>query len=700
MIPLTYHNHLPSSTTASPSLDINAPSFFPSPQPTLCLQERLRKQLQWWEMVVLPSQRFILEWIALGYRVPFLSRPPPSIFLSPPVSKPSHQQFLLSELTRLASLGAIEEVPLTSLSHSCTAHVVEKKHSDKLRLVINLRPINKFVQTPHVSFAGLKQAAALLGPRHFMATIDLSDAYLHLGIHPDHQDLLSFNINNRAFRVKALPFGLSASPYAFHTLMSAVVQFLRRRYQLNITFLLDDIFVSAPTFQEAERARDLVALWLHRLGILRNVKKGCWHPCQRLEYLGMMLDTTASPVFEVTPSALQDTMDFAQSVLAIARRNHMRVPERLLASFTGKALSLQLAVAQARLRTRAFYTLMGSATRKHLKWNRWLQLSPMCLTDLQWWTQLSQHSFTRPQRPPSMMRALRVATDASQGGWGSTLDQPAVSPLQTPLQTPSPFPSSDSWQQISGPWLPPQLRLWHITHKETAAVLLALVHWLPQLRNQRVLLLSDSSVTVAVVNNGCSRSQTLFLLTRQIWDLAAQNNITLVARHIPGLINPADKPSRSYDRHSWRLTDSAWSFLCQTVGRSPDVDLFADPSTALLPQFGSFHPHPSSLGDAFCLNWALFSLPYANPPWSQIQRVVDHATECQVRTLILVTPDWPSRHWYHILRRHSSLSFLLPLPSVLPTPLARKRRLSPEPFTHWGIRLRCWVTHFCPPSPS
>ena len=530
-VPCSGDKELPPKTS---TFSVAAESFFPLPRPATSMYSRLRQSLHVWSLIGAPPR--VLSWIRDGVRLPLRATPAPFFHWSRPITDQSHREFLATEIPRLELLGAIRQVPAASLIHCCAAHIVDRPGSTKKRLVIDHRPINDFVITPHVRFAGLREAAQLLYPSAWTVTMDMKDGYLSIPIHPDFHDMLAFNINGQCYQVLALPFGSSISPYVYHTVMDSVVSFLREHYDLRMTFLLDDILLVSQSYLLAELQRDTICWWLDRLGILRNREKGQFTPSQSTRFLGMTLETVSTPQFSAQQEAVDATMDFARKLLELSARNNGRVPLRLLMSFAGKAVSLSLAVPEARLRTRALYScFVGGPLGK--RWSRWVKLSALAIEDLNWWLRLSLQATHMPARPPSMLRALRLYTDASSGGFGACLDRSL----------------NKQWDSISAPFLPPQRQQFHITEKELAAALIALSHWCPSLANQRCLLLCDNQACVRIINSGCSRSLSLFLLVRKVWELTVQHGITLTARWIPSRLNVADGPSRSFERQAWRL---------------------------------------------------------------------------------------------------------------------------------------------------
>lgn len=630
----------------------------------------------------------VLLWLLHGFPVPFSSIPPPFHLSSRPVLDPQHRQWLeQTELPRLQRLGVISEVPAASLQHSSPAFVVTKKHSSKLRLVIDHRHLNRFVSIPHVRFEGLRQARQLLRSNDWFFKIDLSDAYHHLGILPAHSTLLAFNILGRSFAVHSLCFGMSASPSAFHRLMLLVVNHLRVVHHLRVCWLLDDLLFLCDSHEHALQASNTVTLLLSSLGLCINKDKSQLTPTQTIDFLGLTISTSSSntqPTFSATPDALSDIRLFASNVSRLALRHQQhRCPVRTLAALAGKVMSVSLAFQHARLLTREFYNLIKNGTNNARnparRWSAWVSLSPQAFEDLQVLAHLSAPSLTRPVFLPSMMTAIRLFTDSSSQGWGATTALPPP-PHAPPHALPEPV-------TLSGPWLHHFSRRHHITTKEVVAAALTLQALAPRLANARVLLLVDNSAACSIINSGTTRSNDIMPYVRQIYRVLAQFNITLHSRWISTSLNPADAPSRRFDKHAWSLSLPAFRLLCHRFG-VPAVDLFAAADNTLLPTFCSFHPSPTALAtDAFTLNWSRFPLSIAVPPFSVIQRTLQHIQESRSLTL-LVVPYWPTRPWMADLLRLSlpHNRILLPPGSCRPQPLA-DRHLLPEIWTHWGIRL-------------
>ena len=143
------------------------------------------------------------------------------------------------------------------------------------------------------------------------------------------------------------------------------------------------------------------------------------------------------------------------------------------------------------------------------------------LRELEWWASRANLTVGRPflRLDPTMT----IVTDASMEGWGGHLGD---------------------WV-ISGQWSSAWAKH-HINWLELQAVWLTLQHFLPQVRDTAVDVLTDNSTTVAYINKeGGTQSPTLCYLALDLWAWCRQHGIYLVANHISGVRNVlADALSR------------------------------------------------------------------------------------------------------------------------------------------------------------
>ena len=108
--------------------------------------------------------------------------------------------------------------------------------------VINLRPLNAFIQKQHFKMEGTGMLRDLLQASDWMCSIDLKDAYLSVSISQEHRRYLRFTWMETMYEFTCLPFGLCSAPRVFTKLMKPIMTFLQGQGQRTIIYL-DDLLI-------------------------------------------------------------------------------------------------------------------------------------------------------------------------------------------------------------------------------------------------------------------------------------------------------------------------------------------------------------------------------------------------------------------------------------------------------------------------
>ena len=101
------------------------------------------------------------------------------------------------------------------------------KHDGGHRLVIDMRPINKYFPRCKVSYETLSWLSDTPRQTVAAASVDLSSGYHHLRLHPKLQQYMCFQMEGEYYRSVALPCGWSLAPACFTKFMRPVVAALR-----------------------------------------------------------------------------------------------------------------------------------------------------------------------------------------------------------------------------------------------------------------------------------------------------------------------------------------------------------------------------------------------------------------------------------------------------------------------------------------
>ena len=83
------------------------------------------------------------------------------------------------------------------------------------RLVIDPRTLNEYLTKMTFSMDTLMHIKEAAHQGTWAASLDFSDAYHRVPIHPDSQIYLCFQVGDERFRYMVLPFGLSTAPWVF-----------------------------------------------------------------------------------------------------------------------------------------------------------------------------------------------------------------------------------------------------------------------------------------------------------------------------------------------------------------------------------------------------------------------------------------------------------------------------------------------------
>ena len=133
------------------------------------------------------------------------------------------QQALLDLVGDLHRKRCIEVMSPGERGFFSRVFLVPKK-SGGWRLVIDLSQLNKSLAPVTFQMDTLVKVKEVLRPGMWATSIDLSDAYHHIPIHPESRRYLCFQVGKVCYKYLVLPFGLMFGPWFF----TEVVKQLKR----------------------------------------------------------------------------------------------------------------------------------------------------------------------------------------------------------------------------------------------------------------------------------------------------------------------------------------------------------------------------------------------------------------------------------------------------------------------------------------
>nr|KAG5695291.1 hypothetical protein BaRGS_028226 [Batillaria attramentaria] len=203
---------------------------------------------------------------------------------------------LRSEVAALLQKQATELVSSVSSPAFYSCLFVVPKPGGKWRPVIDLSALNAFLHAPHFRMETVAAVRAGTRVGDFAVSLDLSDAYLHVPMHPASGRYLRFAIDGSVYQFKTLPFGLNLSPWIFTRLMDTVEATVRLSLSSQLSNYLDDLLLKNQIADSLSQDRDVFLSLLRNLGFLVNLDKSDLLPSQKCLHLGMFFETDANRI--------------------------------------------------------------------------------------------------------------------------------------------------------------------------------------------------------------------------------------------------------------------------------------------------------------------------------------------------------------------------------------------------------------------
>ena len=235
----------------------------------------------------------------------------------------------------------------------------------KLRLVLDLRNVNPYVNNVKFKYEGLKTASDLLEKDDFMATFDLKNGYHHIPIDENFQGYLGFawtfaDGSTKFYVYTVLPFGLSSASYVFTKFTRPLIKKWRAAGIKNIMYL-DDGIIIAPTSDTAKQICETIRQDLKGAGVTLNEEKTKLEPTRQIEWLGFCIDTSEM-TFRVPDNKIKGLLNLIHKAA-----NNQKASARNIARIAGKIISMGLALGGlSRLFTRHMYSFV----EKRANWDQ------------------------------------------------------------------------------------------------------------------------------------------------------------------------------------------------------------------------------------------------------------------------------------------------------------------------------------------
>ena len=377
----------------------------------LSVKGRLKENIDFWREI--GTSNWGLKVIEQGYALPFVELPEPAYFGNHPMNE-VEKRFLVQEIKNLVASGCVKECKREDLTVINPLKVAKNK--EKMRMILDLRYINKHLRSCRFKYEDLRTATDLFEKDGYFFKWDYKSGYHHIDILPEHQKYLGFSMEIEGqvffFAFTVLPFGLSTGPYIFTKVQKPLVRHWRAK-GFRIFMYLDDGSGMAKDYRVCLQMSEAIQRDIKRSGFMINHEKSIWLPRQEGELLGFIIDLKEG-TFRVPNHRVKNLKILLDKVT----EKKIYTTAREVAKVTGSIISMSLALgAVARLWTRALYRNSSSATT----WDRKIILSIEGQKEIEFWAE----EFDSCHGAPIWKRAPKIDvitySDAGEPGWGVTV---------------------------------------------------------------------------------------------------------------------------------------------------------------------------------------------------------------------------------------------------------------------------------------
>lgn len=510
------------------------------------------------------------------------------------------------------------------------------KSNGKIRIILNLKPLNKFMVYEHFKMEHIDYVTELIHSNDWFGSIDLSDAYFSVAIHHTHWKYLKFTWNSKLYCYKVMVFGLSIAPRIFTRICKPILARLRGIHLIRCSLYIDDMIIMGNSRAAASHNLSIAQSLFTNLGFTVNLEKSVLEPTHRIVHLGFLIDSISLNI------SLPDNKCLALETKCNALcKKPGRVKIRDVASLVGSFVAATPATKWGKLFYRDLERDKGLAVKTAKgNFDNNMSLSPQAILNIQWWLSNEKKiSYFFGHFPFD----LHIHSDASSLGWGGHCYDIAT---------------GGRWDQSD--------TAYHINWLELKACWLSVMSFAKDKADIHISVKLDNTCAISYINNMGGIISSLDALAKAFWLWCKARKLWITASFIPGCDNVlADKKSRVFkDNTEWSLNSTAFELIVSNFG-TPDVDLFASSLNFKVAKFISWQADPLSFWtDAFTIDWGNLGLCFAFPPFNLVGKVLAKARN-EGAELLLVVPRWETQHWYP-LAMELMLSNKFPNPLVLP----------------------------------
>lgn len=548
----------------------------------------------------------------------------------------------------LLPIGAVEEVNREALRPStvvCNV-VIAYKDGQMSRMCWSGKPINEGLRKKKFRMEAWADIAAMAEPGDWAFSLDLEKGYLQFGLAQPMKDFCVFQVGDRVYRYRVMPFGLASAPRDFSFAVKRVVAIFRAR-GFRVSFYIDDLIFLARSQREALAMRQQVLRILHRLGLRVSRKKSLLQPGQLLPHLGLELDLRDCRLY-VPEKKVMIFKSLARELLEC----HGDVEGRTVARVVGKLMSFRCAcpavVVFARGLMRSLAQLPLKRDRRQgeevargvFQWRDYtgrVSMSRLAVVELRFWL---QNIFRlRSARLGKRIEVVSIlGSGDSRGG-----------AIVGCLQGQGPRGRLQVEEVLHGVREGP--RSGEATAEVMKQILALLGTHGEQWRGKRVHVCTGVAGAASALGKGAMWASGVHAWVLRVWGIALEYDMEVSAQYlaVDGIVLPSGEGlSCSAGLHDCMLRRDVFERVWQWKGPF-DVDCCGSLGAVQRDQDGlelpTVSPYLRSALWSDVLSFVHHGRLYAFPPGAIIQDLLCHVMREGLR-MVVILPWWPTQPWF------------------------------------------------------
>ena len=301
--------------------------------------------------------------IIQGFEIPFLEKPYQTKLPNPPVLNQKQSNLVREEVKEMLLKGAIQKVTQCK-NHYISNLFLISKNDGRNRPVINLKHLNNFIPYQNFKMEGLNLLQSMLQEKDFMCKLDLKDAYFCVPLKKESWKYVRFQWEVTLYEFLSLFRARSSTTDIYKS--SKNIYFITKKATDQGNNLFRRHAIDVTNNRGVVNQQGLIFLLTH-LGFVINLKKSMLNPVQKIEFLGLEIDSVAMKL-SLPQRKVEEIVQMSQNAL------NNKITLRELTQLIGKLTSTIQAILPAKLQIRFLKQIQIKALRKSLAYQSLITL--------------------------------------------------------------------------------------------------------------------------------------------------------------------------------------------------------------------------------------------------------------------------------------------------------------------------------------